>query len=459
MTSTLQASHTTTPWPTRQRIANRLVVYMLGLAATACGGGGSDDSSLTGNPTLALTLTAAPGAVTAQPTSHPLAAADTAPTTAPLPVAATAIVAAAPAPDPSPIVTAVASALPSLQAPATALRTVEPTTPGVSIIGTTPAKVTVPATGSTVAPSVTTSTTPTIATWVTAAAPANGGLPPALSAQPLSRDILAYASPAYQVPMRNIGVQCQGANATLADLPASTQSVDDGTGRLATRFGTAGSAESPVFRLAIGMADVLPAGRAPRCEILSYPMVGSAIPANTAFWFAVSMWVDDWAGSSDEQILAQMHISDPRNILLNPFFALVLRGSDLRVELRHNALETPSQATTTLVTPARLTLPTRRWVTVTINARMATEASLQPFVRVWLDDRQIVDYRGLWGYVMQPATLAYAKAGLYHWTSGNAWDAAAPLREMMIGSMALISDATQRYERATVAASVAAPAN
>ena len=440
-----------------QRIAKRLAVCMVGLAATACGGGGGDDSAPSVNPTLALTLAAAPVSIAVQPISPTLAAAAYDSTTAALPVAAAAIVVAAPAPDPSPIATAVAAVPPPAQTPAAALSTAEPTTPGATIIGTTPAAVTVSATGSTVAPSAPASTTPAVAAWVTATAPANGGLPPALSAQPLSRDILAYASPAYQMPMRNIGVQCQGANAALADLPASTQSVDDGTGRLATRFGTAGSVASPVFRLAIGMGDVLPAGRAPRCEILSYPVAGSAIPANTAFWFAVSMWVDDWTGSSDEQILAQMHISDPRNILLNPFFALVLRGSELRVELRHNALETPSQATTTLVTPARLTLPTRRWVTVTINARMATEASLQPFVRVWLDDRQIVDYRGLWGYVMQPATLAYAKAGLYHWTSGNAWDAAAPLREMMIGSMALISDTAQRYERAAVAASVAVP--
>jgi hypothetical protein len=284
------------------------------------------------------------------------------------------------------------------------------------------------------------------ADWVALAQPVLNGLPSNLNKSIVESNIIAFASPTHLFPRRNIGLQCQGANATLVDVPAMTQSVETaGSTQKVQRFGTAGTAADPVFRLELGAADALSAGASPRCEVLAYPMPGSALPVNATFWLSVSMWVDDWRGASDELIIEQMMIQDPRKIVLNPFLALVVRGNELRVELRHNPHQTPSQATTSVVSTTRVALPTRRWFTTVIQAKLGQDTTQGPFFKLWLDDTQVVDYRGPWGYVPHPDASAYAKAGLYHWLNGNAWDNSYPTRSMMIGSMLLAQDSAAGY--------------
>ena len=285
-----------------------------------------------------------------------------------------------------------------------------------------------------------------LAEWVDLAQPATNGLPADLFNSVAASNIIAFASPRHLFPRRNIGLQCQGANATLADVPAHAQQVETThSAQKVQRFGTAGSAANPVFRLELGATDVLPAGASPRCEVMAYPMPGSALPVNETFWLSVSMWVDDWRGANDELVIGQMHIQDSRKILLNPFLALVVRGNQLRVELRHNPHQTPSQATTSVVSTTRVALPTRRWFTAVIQANLSQDTTQQPFFKLWLDDTQVVDFRGAWGYVLQPDASAYAKVGLYHWLHGNAWDAAFPTRSMMLGSMLLARDSAVGY--------------
>ena len=297
-----------------------------------------------------------------------------------------------------------------------------------------------------------------LAEWVDLAQTATNGLPADLFNSVAASNIIAFASPRHLFPGRNIGLQCQGANATLADVPALAQQVETThSAQRMQRFGAAGTAANPVFRLELGATDVLPSGTAPRCEVMAYPMPGSALPVNETFWLSVSMWVDDWRGANDELIIEQMHIQDPRKILLNPFLALAVRGNELRVELRHNPHQTPSQATTTVVSTTRAALPTRRWFTAVIQAKLGQDATQAPFFKLWLDDTQVVDYRGAWGYVLQPDASAYAKVGLYHWLNGNAWDATFPTRSMMLGSMLLARDSTLGYARSDLITAVAPP--
>lgn len=298
---------------------------------------------------------------------------------------------------------------------------------------------------------------PAIADWLPNAQPPVNGVPAALLDLVKQPNIIAFASPNHLYPMRNIGLQCQGANATLADVAALRLQVNNDAGQRITRFGVAGSAAKPVFRLELDASDVLPAGTPPRCELLTYPMPGSGVPVGETFWLAFSIWVDDWTGSTDEQSIGQMHIQDPRNIVLNPFLGLVVRGKELSVELRHNPLQTPSQASTTLIKAAQVTLPTRRWFTIAIRARLETDPAQQPFFQMWLDDRQIVDYSGPWGYVQQPDTTAYAKVGIYHWLNGNPWDTGRPTRSVMLGSMLLARDKASGYSHSELNAAVAPP--
>ena len=297
-----------------------------------------------------------------------------------------------------------------------------------------------------------------LADWVELAQPATNDLPADLFNSVAASNIIAFASPKYLFPHRNIGLQCQGANATLADVPALAQQVETThSAQKVQRFGTAGSAANPVFRVELGATDVLAAGTSPRCEVMAYPMPGSALPVNQTFWLSVSMWVDDWRGANDELIIEQMHIQDPRKIVLNPFLALVVRGNELRVELRHNPHQTPSQATTSVVSTTRVALPTRRWFTAVIQAKLSQDTTQAPFFKLWLDDTQVVDYRGAWGYVLQPDAAAYAKVGLYHWLHGNAWDTTFPTRSMMLGSMLLARDSAVGSARSDLITAVALP--
>ena len=306
-------------------------------------------------------------------------------------------------------------------------------------------------------PTTQSTASPAIADWLPSAQTPVNGVPAALLDLVKQPNIIAFASPNHLFPMRNIGLQCQGADATLVDVAALRQQVNTNAGHRVTRFGVAGSTAKPVFRLELDATDVLPAGTQPRCELLTYPMPGSGLPVGETFWLAFSIWVDDWTGSTDEQSIGQMHIQDSRKILLNPFLALVIRGNELRVELRHNPHQTPSQATTSIISTTRVVLPTRRWITAVIQAKLSQDTTQEPFFKMWLDDTQVVDYRGAWGYVLQPEAAAYTKVGLYHWLNGNAWDTTVPTRSMMLGSLLLASDTGQRYSRNELSTAVARP--
>ena len=293
-----------------------------------------------------------------------------------------------------------------------------------------------------------------LADWAPVAKPAASGVPEKVSQRLPLADVIAYISAGNLYPVRNIGLQCQGANASLADVPGTTQAVDTSTGLRATRFGLAGSV-NPVFRLELGAADLLPAASSPRCELMPYPMPGSSLPVGAPFWLSYSLWIDDWDGSTDEMIIGQMHIQDPRNILLNPFLGLVVQGREMRVELRHNPLPTPSQASTTLLTAARVTLPTRRWFNLSIRAKIGETPAQPGFFQMWLDDVKVADYAGPWGYALGPNAAAYAKVGLYHWLNGNPWDTRRPTRSMMLGALLLARDSNPARSRQDLADAVA----
>ena len=293
-----------------------------------------------------------------------------------------------------------------------------------------------------------------LADWAPVTKPAASGVPEKVSQRLPLADVIAYISASNLYPVRNIGLQCQGANASLADVPGTTLAVDTSTGLHATRFGLAGSV-NPVFRLELGAADLLPAASSPRCELMPYPMPGSSLPVGAPFWLSYSLWIDDWDGSTDEMIIGQMHIQDPRNILLNPFLGLVVQGREMRVELRHNPLPTPSQASTTLLTAARVTLPTRRWFNLSIRAKIGETPAQPGFFQMWLDDVKVADYAGPWGYALGPNAAAYAKVGLYHWLNGNPWDTSRPTRSMMLGALLLARDSNPARSRQDLADAVA----
>jgi hypothetical protein len=269
------------------------------------------------------------------------------------------------------------------------------------------------------------------------------------------QDILSYAAPGVLFPVRNIGLQCQGVNATLVDVPKRATTVNT-TGTYAEpRFGEANFGGERVFRLAIGARDVLAPGVSPRCELVSYPMPDSALPEGENFWLAFSFWADDWSGTQDDQSIAQMHIQDPRNILLNPFFALVVRGEEMRVELRHNSRDTPDQTSTRVVSTTRLKMPAAQWVTAVIQARFSNNVEKEPFLHMWLNGTLVAEYAGPFGYLFPTGGYAYPKVGVYHWLVGNPWDVKLPTRSLLVGAMITVRDPTARYTQEMLQTTIA----
>lgn len=280
-------------------------------------------------------------------------------------------------------------------------------------------------------------------------------LPPLnLSAALRSEDLISYISPGVLFPARNIGLQCQGVNATLADVPQRMANANTSAGTVETRFGEVDLDGVRAFRLQTNAVDLLPDGVSPRCELVAYPMPGSALPQAETFWLAFSFWADDWSGTQDEQLIAQMHIQEPRNTLLNPFFALVVRGNALRLELRYNERTVPDKASTQLVTAARLAMPARQWTTAVVQARISTQAKQAPYLRMWLNGRLVADYAGPLGYVLPPGGFAYQKVGIYHWVADNPWDLKVPVRALLLGAMIAVRDADGRYSHDALEASV-----
>jgi hypothetical protein len=294
------------------------------------------------------------------------------------------------------------------------------------------------------------------ATWADAT-PLHTALPPRLSMLLRPQDVISYAAPGVLFPARNIGLQCQGVDATLVDIPKRTAHVKTKDGAADPRFGEAAMAGSRVFRLQAGAGDVLAPGTSARCELVFYPMPGSALPQNKSFWLAFSFWADDWSGTNDEQLIAQLHVQEPRNILLNPFFALVVRGGELRVELRHNDRDIPDQASTKLVTAARVQMPVRKWSTVVVQARIGNRPEQEAFVRLWLNGKLIADHAGPLGYILPPGGYSYAKVGVYHWAASNPWDMSQPTRAMLVGAMLTVNDETGRYSSELIQAAVTRP--
>lgn len=291
--------------------------------------------------------------------------------------------------------------------------------------------------------------------WVDAQ-PVRGALPERIASRFRTRDVLAYATPGVLYPQRAIGLQCQGANQTLADAPQLSARAERADGSRAMRFGEAASGGVRAFRLQIDKDDVLPGDISARCELLAYPLPGTALPKDGAFWVAFSMWVDDWSNTTDEQIIAQLHVQEPTKAPLNPFFSMIVKGSTLRIELRHNEHAPPIiKSLTKMVTAAQLPMPARRWVTTVIHASTASDNGRRPFLQLWLDDRQVVDYQGPLGYMLGDDGHPYAKFGVYHWRDGNPWDARLPQRAMLVGSLLVLGDRDGRYDAAALRAAVA----
>jgi hypothetical protein len=244
------------------------------------------------------------------------------------------------------------------------------------------------------------------------------------------------------------GMECAGQKAGAINIPEyGILGFDLGGGLGRTRFGKVPDPENSARQVLMfrpNSGDPLVSG-APRCEMTFSPNFGGKLPVNQHVWFAFGMRLKDWVATTDEQILMQWHWSNG-SIPLGPFLALSLKGGKLQIDSKSNANYPPSASTTT----SRLhwtngTVTSNTWTYFVVKARISPHSSQSPYLKVWRDGVQVVNYAGPLGY-NYPEVTPYLKIGHYQWVAAyNTWISAASTKTVLVRTPALITDPTGLY--------------
>ena len=182
-----------------------------------------------------------------------------------------------------------------------------------------------------------------------------------------------------------------------------------------------------------------------RCEAIAYPDSNTALPRARDFWYAVTLLVDKGAESrGDDQLLTQWHA-----LGFNPFMGLYMNNGKLRITTRHSPSRTSlaKDSRTDNLWVDSTTVP-RKWMTFVFNARISPDTKDRPFLRVWKDGIQIVNYQGPLGYYS--TSLSYPRVGWYSWYDRNPWDLAQPVRAVYVKRAVVINDRAPRYDESTL---------
>lgn len=244
------------------------------------------------------------------------------------------------------------------------------------------------------------------------------------------------------------GMECSGQKAGAINIPEyGILGFDLGNGLGNTRFGKVPDPENSARKVLMfrpNSGDALVSG-APRCEMTFSPSFGGKLPVNQDVWFAFGMRLKDWVNTTDEQILMQWHWSNG-SIPLGPFLALSLKGGKLQIDSKANAAYPPAvSSTTSRVHWTNGTVTSNTWTYFVVKARISPHTSHNPYLKVWRDGVQIVNYAGPLGY-NYPEVTPYLKIGHYQWVAAyNNWISAASTKTILVRTPALINDPTGLY--------------
>jgi hypothetical protein len=244
------------------------------------------------------------------------------------------------------------------------------------------------------------------------------------------------------------GMECSGQKAGAINIPEyGLLGFDLGNGLGRTRFGKVPDPENSTRKVLMfrpNSGDALVSG-APRCEMTFSPSFGGKLPVNQDVWFAFGIRLKDWVHTTDEQILMQWHWSNG-SIPLGPFLALSLKGGKLQIDSKANAAYPPKVASTTSrVHWTNGTVASNAWTYFVVKARISPHTSHGPYLKVWRDGTQIVNYAGPLGY-NYPEVTPYLKIGHYQWVASyNNWISAASTKTILVRTPALINDPAGLY--------------
>ena len=244
------------------------------------------------------------------------------------------------------------------------------------------------------------------------------------------------------------GMECAGKKAGAVNIPEyGILGFDLGNGLGSARFGKVADPDNSARKVLMfrpNSGDPLVSG-APRCEMTFSPSFGGKLPVNQDVWFAFGLRLKDWVNTTDEQILMQWHWSNG-SIPLGPFLALSLKGGKLQIDSKANAAYPPAVASTTSrVHWTNGAPPTSGWTYFVVKARISPHTSHNPYLKVWRDGVQIVNYAGPLGY-NYPQLTPYLKIGHYQWVAAyNNWISAASTKTVLVRTPALINDTAGLY--------------
>lgn len=244
------------------------------------------------------------------------------------------------------------------------------------------------------------------------------------------------------------GMECSGQKVGAINIPEyGILGFDLGDGLGRTRFGKVPDPDNSARKVLMfrpNSGDALVSG-APRCEMTFSPSFGGKLPVNQDIWFAFGIRLKDWVPTTDEQILMQWHWSNG-SIPLGPFLTLALKGGKLQIDSKANAAYPPTAASTTSrVHWTNGAVPSNVWTYFVVKARISPHTVHNPYLKVWRDGTQIVNYAGPFGY-NYPEVTPYVKIGHYQWVAAyNNWISAASTKTILVRTPALINDTTGLY--------------
>jgi len=277
-----------------------------------------------------------------------------------------------------------------------------------------------------------------------------GGRGRAATATVASSDIIAELSASKAIADETwYGVNCYGQMGPLRNFPNGEiygPRLPDGS---TLRMGKAPdplNTSRNVYMVKVGQNDVLTAG-GKRCELIAYGDDVTHLPMAQNIWFGVNVLVNQGQNmqGQDDQIIMQWHTYG-----FNPFFAVLLKDGKLRAQIRYNTLPNGTMDNSVLKTVWNDSAPVqRRWMTFVVNARLSPFASDAPFLKIWRDGTQIVNYSGPISY--NSSEYSSARVGLYHWVnSGNTWDPNSPVRSLMFTKSFFAKDPKVQYTEPVV---------
>jgi hypothetical protein len=164
----------------------------------------------------------------------------------------------------------------------------------------------------------------------------------------------------------------------------------------------------------------------------------SNIDMDRIYWAAMSVYVYDWGtlSSADDGLFGlQLHHGSPFD--LSPSVSVVTSGTGRTFQIMAlgSSSTSPSYANTVSFRYADQPIPFGRWVDLVFKVRLNTSGN--GFLQVWMDGTQIVDHRGLLGYIT-PGYKPYFKFGYYNWSGSNF----ASTRKVLVRSPVVVSDPT-----------------